>query len=556
MASQVITKFKAETAEYNQKVKEAKKSLDDFGGALSLNVGNILKFGTAIAALKGAFDLAKTAFQHSDQNLDNWERTVRAANSVYSSFLYSLNNGDISGFLGRINQIRQAAKDAYDELDNLGTLKIIDNPRLQAQQSQNERMRLMLRSGRYIAPTDGSAPAMAEGTRLSRAQQVNIKNNLEQGVTSINSILLGQINQSTKTIQALYRQSASEIKVSEKEFIKGTSSIEEYNKRIEGYQKWMAWNASNQFQVSSPSLGFSVNYTPKNNPYDKYKGWADWLVEGDLNKELNQVINDRAALQSQYYSGTAQAFKVINKVEGEAPIPNATVKVAIKFDPNSSDLSESQMKSFFESLSEPLGLSNTLGLTLDGNVSKLKESITGNKESGNSLYVGKSTFKEDADGGMTTSEKIQGIVSGVSSIAGDIQQLGIKLPEGLTKTFMILQVMLSIISTISGLIAIVAGTSVAKSVPIIGTFLAGGGLIHAAGGYRVPGNYTSGDMVPAMLNSGELVLNKAQQGVLASQLSGGIGRLNLTSVIRGEDICLVMNNVSRRRGHGEYITSR
>ena len=88
------------------------------------------------------------------------------------------------------------------------------------------------------------------------------------------------------------------------------------------------------------------------------------------------------------------------------------------------------------------------------------------------------------------------------------------------------------------------------------TGYAQGGIVKAAGGTVVPGNNYSGDMVPAMLNSGELVLNRAQQGNLASQLEGGgMQNLQLSATIRGEDIKLVLNNNSRRTGHGEYVTT-
>lgn len=88
------------------------------------------------------------------------------------------------------------------------------------------------------------------------------------------------------------------------------------------------------------------------------------------------------------------------------------------------------------------------------------------------------------------------------------------------------------------------------------TGYANGGIVRAAGGTVVPGNNYSGDMVPAMLNSGELVLNRAQQGNLASQLEGGSMRnLQLSATIKGEDIRLVLNNNGRRTGRGEYVTT-
>ena len=62
-------------------------------------------------------------------------------------------------------------------------------------------------------------------------------------------------------------------------------------------------------------------------------------------------------------------------------------------------------------------------------------------------------------------------------------------------------------------------------------------------------------MVPAMLNSGEMVLNKAQVGNLASQLNGsGLQNLHLEAVVEGEQIHLVQNRFLRRSGRGELVT--
>jgi hypothetical protein len=88
-------------------------------------------------------------------------------------------------------------------------------------------------------------------------------------------------------------------------------------------------------------------------------------------------------------------------------------------------------------------------------------------------------------------------------------------------------------------------------------FATGGTIPHANSGYFVGGTHFSGDVTPIMANAGELVLNKAQQGVLASQLQGsGMQNLNLTATIKGEQIRLALNNNGRRTGRGEYVQSR
>jgi hypothetical protein len=117
-----------------------------------------------------------------------------------------------------------------------------------------------------------------------------------------------------------------------------------------------------------------------------------------------------------------------------------------------------------------------------------------------------------------------------------------------------IQAVAGILTAISSLVTIITALQSAKSVPIIGWALANGGVVHAAGG-TVAGNTYSGDQIPAMLNAGEVVLNRAQTGNLASQLEGGIGAMQLSAIITGEQLRLVLNNNSRRTGRGEYVTT-
>lgn len=89
--------------------------------------------------------------------------------------------------------------------------------------------------------------------------------------------------------------------------------------------------------------------------------------------------------------------------------------------------------------------------------------------------------------------------------------------------------------------------------------------IHSSTGYAeggiIKGNHYSGDMIGATvdgsglvgLNAQEVVLNRAQSGVLASQLQGAGSRLNLRGVIRGEDILVAIDRSGQRQGKGELL---
>ena len=181
-------------------------------------------------------------------------------------------------------------------------------------------------------------------------------------------------------------------------------------------------------------------------------------------------------------------------------------------------------------------------------------------------------------------EVAQKVISGLSQVASGLQQMGIKLPEGVQKIIGFGQGLLSVIqgvkavydifNTITSTTQIAAET--ANTTAIVGLttaiiantaalyanttleaipFFKTGGIVHAAGGYRVPGNDYA-DMTPIMVSSGEVILNKAQQGNLLSQMQQArdSDHGEIVARLSGEDILLVANRHLRRTGKGELVT--
>lgn len=164
----------------------------------------------------------------------------------------------------------------------------------------------------------------------------------------------------------------------------------------------------------------------------------------------------------------------------------------------------------------------------------------------------------DIKTGLDDATKTMGqINSGITSITGGLKQMGVEIPAWIEKAISIFQGITSILTGISTTIGVILTLQAAKSTPFIGWLLHNGGLIHAASGYAVPGSSYSGDNVPAMLNSGELVLNRAQQGNLAAQLDGqaGFRNMSLSTTLKGEDIVLSANTHMRRTQGSELATS-
>ena len=90
--------------------------------------------------------------------------------------------------------------------------------------------------------------------------------------------------------------------------------------------------------------------------------------------------------------------------------------------------------------------------------------------------------------------------------------------------------------------------------------------IHSVTGYAqggiIKGNSYSGDNIGGIvdgsqfvgLNAGEVVLTKAMQGNLASQLQENGNGMRLTATVSGEQIVLVANRHLKRAGKGELVT--
>ena len=162
---------------------------------------------------------------------------------------------------------------------------------------------------------------------------------------------------------------------------------------------------------------------------------------------------------------------------------------------------------------------------------------------------------EGEDGKQTAklNEVLGGVAGGMTQIAGGLEQMGIEIPEGINKAIGVVQGISAILTGIATtLIAIEAISASDAIIP----FAHGGIVPHAANGYYVPGNHYSGDVTPILANAGELVLSRSQQNALAGQLQGsGMAGIQLSAVITGEQLRLVLNNNGRRTGRGEYVTT-
>lgn len=323
-----------------EELQDIKNELNGTGGfmdaltsKLTVNIDAMKLFEVGLKAGSAALGVAKDAFFASEETVDEWGRTMTSAQSLYEGFLTALNTGDISGYLNNINQIVAAAREAYNELDTLQTMQTIQAPAKSAKETEINRMRMMLMTGKYIAPSDGRAAAMFNGRRmqtgdtLTPGQLRGIEKQITNATKDIVTITEREVKQANKHIDAYYNKLAKENGISLEDFRKGTSSWDEFTKRVRGaeeYRKFESEHTHTRQKYNAQIGEYETQYYRDNvaNPHTQYRGWDVFRVDKMGENSFNDMvgyIQQRDQKESQLYSLIGQAYRTTNRLEGITP---------------------------------------------------------------------------------------------------------------------------------------------------------------------------------------------------------------------------------------------
>ena len=567
---------------------------------------------------------------------------MESSKSLYEGFLTALNTGDISGYLNNINDIVKAARAAYDELDRLGTMKTIQKPAISAQQTENQRMRAMIQTRRYIAPIDGRRATMKNGQLLTDAQVKILERQLQNGIKTVVSLVSNEVKQSNRAIDAVYNRQAKELGLSLKEFRIGTSSMEEFDKRMEGYRKYVDFENEHTYNDGRSAINHRDNAV---NPYEQYKKWGVFRVDGDRYNKLIDLILQRDQQTANVYGMQSQAYRTINRAEGitshvgggggrsgsgggkggggvvdivdkddfsemeeivglialqrqkvkdlqeqieHAPdetfitymrgelqvaqeeLDRLTGKTKTTGEAITQDLSAPllQMSSILKQLNDELAHAETpeayQNILADIKaINQEMENFKGNTGVTELNKSGKNADKSWRDASsavQSVGSALQQIEDPGAKVAGIIGQAIANIALGFAQatTAAAAGGPFAWIAAIAGGLATMTSTIAAIH---SATGFQNGGIVqgapkkYATGGI-IQGNTYSSDMIPIRANAGELILNRAQQGNIASQLEGTASQnLRLYTDVSGRNLRIIMDNDSMSRGKGKFVTS-
>ena len=318
-----------------------------------------------------------------------------------------------------------------------------------------------------------------------------------------------------------------------------------------------AWRSGNlkgymqaQKQVSgdvTPAIGSDAfRYTSEN--LDAFVGeLKDNLSKADIGSKLYNDLS--AQLADANALGNLIQTAIKNGIDVAEFNPQELWRKVFGDNPGdyiSDETWENIRKKIEEIIGKPIKLNLKTGETTSGGRSSQK----------NNPYL---KTREDGKTEASISGVLGGLGSGMSQMVNGIEQLGIDVPEGIKNAINAMQGISTILTGIAT--TVLAIEAIAGADAIIP--FARGGMIKAFSGTLVGTTY-SGDQLRGIdqsgqiygLNAGEVVLNRAQVGNIASQLSGGMAAMQLSAIITGEQLRLVLNNNGRRTGRGEYVTTK
>lgn len=271
------------------------------------------------------------------------------------------------------------------------------------------------------------------------------------------------------------------------------------------------------------------------------KGMKDELANAELGSALYNSLTSQIADATML--GNLMQTAVKNGIDVAQFDPQALWSKIFQGSPGDY-IDDADWQALVDRINEQLKEMDIEPLTIDVKTGDVKGLSTDAKS------VEKS-FQAAASAVQSVGSALQGLQDPGAKVAGIVAQAIAQIALGFAQA-----TAASSGAGIFGWIAAIAGglATMTSTIAAIKTATAGS---YAEGGI-VPGNSFSGDKLTANVNSGELILNRAQQNSIAAQLDGVStnSERSSTPYVNGEQIWLGLSNYLKRSGRGEIVTSR
>lgn len=563
--SDILTRLLLDTKDYDSKIGKAKQSSNDFasdiGGKAAAAIG---KFAAGLGVAMGAAEAFEKMMSSTQTTGDLMRGTMQSLKTSVDEFFFSINTGNLSGFISNLGEIATKAREAYGALDQLGNTQISYGVFSAKNQAAIAEAQYLAKN--KFAPTDVRksafgdwAGAIASEERNAQALQRELINAATKDVQSRISANLDV------TLEDLLRAFETDLlKPESRTDIKSRAEMGFRNYKVN--EKRSDWTQQEKDALAEIQRENIITYTL----LEKYNDEQLQQIAQQI-QQYYQLTNAIKGLGREY-NETANEFNNANKgVNGFVPVESLkgyTVYSGGEAGRNFSSGSKGEMK-----IPVVVGYSQydtDLGRKVldwmngkDVPVIKVPIEIEGEDIEEAPLPITKQSVKDVND-----------YVSGINALSNVISALNTNTIDGAagfltwaanlaTATGMAIQSAQALIPAKTAEGAASAGAEAAKT-PYVGWLLVGGAIASALAAFASIPSFAEGGVVPganfrdgiaARLSSGEMVINPADQKKLFDSIhSGNIGGGGYSrSVITGEQIVTVVNNYGRRTGRGTIL---
>lgn len=577
---QALKKSAQQVYQYKKKTEEAKVTLGKLAG----------KFGPLAAQIGiagGALGTFKKMLTSTEQGSDALDRTLHTAKTTVERFFQSISSGSFNAFTDGLHEITKAAREAYNALDDLGTMKMWNNADI-------EKQRTIIAKNKTII-YDRNATA-----EQKMAAQQAIDNAIKE-IERLNGEL---VKQSNKASNALLREYAGTTRVT-------TATLEKYRKMLkEGtlsqyaadFKKKNSYETYDYVTMDANAPASKMYYTKWNdkNAETLYNVMQSYLT---LPEDKWQALLDIETQNEQRMQQIEQMKQQAERTAGRLESGNSsTAKIKVEFEKGSIADIEKQIqdlqsrlrnevlngaeinainkqiealtakKEALESLGKPIEklkrleapLEEPVILQLDNSqcLEALQETIDKIKETG--------TTWDDL-------ERLEGMGDVFDGIGDSISNLGACFDEQTQNIFsglgQIVSGIGSVLPRIAALIAAEEGEAMASGLAgaakvepypakvaaivaivaqILGVIGSIASIAKFADGGIIGGATSIGDYNIARVNAGEMILNNRQQQKLFNMLNNptisttSTDNGNVTFTIHGSDLQGTLSNYNKR----------
>lgn len=571
------------------------EQVSEFSGKLNLSIGILAKFAGGLGAAAGAFGVINEGLQSNAVYQDKFNELMSTGKGVVSQFFSSLYSGDWTVFNDGIMEAIENARTFAEEYRKVRKSLVVNKIGFEQKDALKNQLESIIEDDSKTSEERKKAQR-----QLDKLLIMGIANIREMS-DNANKALESMIKQVTGTGKFVNSENAQSI------VLRVYDENSDLRKTLEGYRairdmaRESASNSFAKFDISNYRRQIEarkqLDLMPEDqrNKYDELLRLADNLNEEmfnsfkDLFDELND-LNDKAGTWEKDRAGARDEILGIKA--------GSTSSKSERYSPEIGSLAMAEKllatwrdKFNKATTEEARSVANRMVQELNGRIVTMKvqydveykygkredvQSIEPGKNPGLNIPIGAPDFttlnqqlqqykKNIASDGVQLVDNNQvDTLNSMANLLGSINTLtGDGAAGWLSWSSSIMQAIAQVIPSLNNLTtaqtktaASGAAASVA-SIPVVGWIMAGTAVASVlaaimsapkfATGGIVPGISYAGDKVPVMANSGEMILNRAQQGRLFDMLNNGGGRssdVRVTGelVARGSNLVAVIRN--------------